>query len=76
MSAMMFRANLLPLVLPTDSVAFRICADYPMYTLAHLIGGTIIIDANLSLYRLHGQTVTAISRGWAANYPGWLTTVP
>ena len=55
MSAMMFRANLLPLVLPTDSVAFRICADYPMYTLAHLIGGTIIIDANLSLYRLHGQ---------------------
>ena len=35
--------------------AFRICADYPMYSLAHLIGGTIIIDASLSLYRLHGR---------------------
>ena len=26
-----------------------------MYSLAHLIGGTIIIDASLSLYRLHGR---------------------
>ena len=55
MSAMMFRSNLLPLVMPADSEAFRICADYPMYSLAHLISGTIIIDASLSLYRLHGR---------------------
>jgi glycosyltransferase involved in cell wall biosynthesis len=56
MSSMMFRANLLPFVMPADSEAFRICADYPMYSIAHLISGTIIIDASLSLYRLHGRS--------------------
>jgi glycosyltransferase involved in cell wall biosynthesis len=54
-SAMVFRSTLLPLVLPKDNEAFRICADYPMYLLSHLISGTIVIDANLSLYRVHGK---------------------
>lgn len=54
-SGMMFRSTLMPIVMPADAEAFRICADYPIYQLSHVISGTIVIEESLSLYRLHGK---------------------
>ena len=54
-SALMFRRDILPLVLPDRTDGFRTCADVMVYKLSHLLAGTIAIGATLSCYRLHGK---------------------
>ncbi|SFV33166.1 glycosyltransferase family 2 protein [Hyphomicrobium facile] len=52
-SSLMFRRDLLRLILPQNIGPFRICADYFFATLGHLISGTIIVSEPLVGWRLH-----------------------
>ncbi len=53
-SSMMYRTDVLRLVLDGQEENFRICADYYVAHFAHLIGGSLLIPAILGCYRRHG----------------------
>jgi glycosyltransferase involved in cell wall biosynthesis len=52
-SALVFRRDILAIIFPDDTSVGRICADYYLYHLAHIIGGTITIPSAHSFWRLH-----------------------
>ena len=54
-SATMFRRSALRYVLTDDVRDIRICADYYVLHLAHLLGGTCIIQTCHGAYRRHGS---------------------
>jgi glycosyltransferase involved in cell wall biosynthesis len=54
-SSMMFRTELLNLIKPEDTSAFRICADYYLAHFANLLGGSILYNKAKVNYRRHGE---------------------
>jgi glycosyltransferase involved in cell wall biosynthesis len=54
MSSMMFRRDVLSLVLTDKLEGFRICADAYLVHFSHAIGGTLLIEMPLGAYRRHG----------------------
>jgi len=54
MSSMMFRRDVLSLVLTGQLEGFRICADAYLVHFSHAIGGTLLIEMPLGAYRRHG----------------------
>lgn len=54
-SSLMFRRDVIDLIVPEETESTRICADYYVAMFAHSIGGTICIPSSLSYYRMHRQ---------------------
>jgi glycosyltransferase involved in cell wall biosynthesis len=54
-SSLMFRRDVVDLIVPEETESTRICADYYMGIFAHSIGGTICIPHSLSYYRMHRE---------------------
>ncbi len=53
MSSLMFRRDVLNLIMPAHTQELRICADYYLVCFAHALGGTVTISKSLSFFRLH-----------------------
>ncbi|MEJ0050903.1 MAG: glycosyltransferase family 2 protein [Methylovirgula sp.] len=53
MSSLMFRRDVLELIMPDNVDRLRICADFYLVTYAHSIAGTITISESLSAFRMH-----------------------
>lgn len=66
-SAMMFRRGALQVILTDEVRDIRICADFYLVQLAHLLGGSLIIQTSHGAYRRHGSnnfaSTTTIGRG-------------
>jgi hypothetical protein len=56
-SAMMFRRSALVLIMPEpeECKSFRICADFYLAKLAHLLGSSALLLERLGIYRMHGN---------------------
>jgi len=54
-SAMMFRADLLRLLITDKTDDFRVCADYYLIHFANLLGGSLLFDRAKANYRRHGK---------------------
>lgn len=55
MGAAMFRKPVLDLIIPDETEAFRICADYFLFHFANVLGGSVIIPEFHGCYRRHTQ---------------------
>lgn len=58
-SSMMFRRALVDLVFPDDDAVFRLHMDFYLVIMAQLVAGSLLIDAPLYAYRLHGRNLAA-----------------
>jgi glycosyltransferase involved in cell wall biosynthesis len=54
-SSMVFRSDILKLILPSNGAPFSICADYYMAHFSNLIGNSLLIPTIHGCYRRHGQ---------------------
>lgn len=60
-SAIMFRRGVLEAILTDKTKDIRICADFYLLQFAHMIGGTLLINASLGCYRRHGTNNFALN---------------
>lgn len=58
-SSMMFRRSLVDLVFPPDDETFRLHMDLYVVVMAQMVAGSLLIDAPLYSYRLHGRNGAA-----------------
>ncbi len=54
-SSMVFRSDILKLILPSDGAPFSICADYYMAHFSNLVGNSMLIPTIHGCYRRHGK---------------------
>lgn len=54
-SSMMFRSDVLKLIVPDDCESFRICADNYICHFANLLGGSLLMESVHGCYRRHGR---------------------
>jgi glycosyltransferase involved in cell wall biosynthesis len=54
-SSMVFRSDILKLIMPSNGAPFSICADYYMAHFANLIGNSMLIPTIHGCYRRHGK---------------------
>lgn len=65
-SGMMFRRSSLELSIPAETKPFMTCADYFVCHCANLIGGSLLINEALCLYRVHSRNCLANSSVFGA----------
>ena len=53
-SSMVFRSDMIRLILPDNDSIFRICVDYYLANFANLLGGSLLIPTIHGCYRRHG----------------------
>ena len=61
-SAMVFRRDFIDLAIPIDGEPKERHADYVLASLAHMLGGSLVIPDRLGTYRIHGRNLYAASR--------------
>jgi glycosyltransferase involved in cell wall biosynthesis len=61
-SAMVFRRDFVDLAIPVDGEPKERHADYILASLAHMLGGSLIIPDRLGTYRIHERNLFATSR--------------
>ena len=61
-SAMVFRRDFVDLAIPVDGEPKERHADYVLASLAHMLGGSLVIPDRLGTYCIHGRNLYAESR--------------